>query len=57
MENDRSYYMRRAAQERSAATNAEDVKARAAHEVLAERYHQLAHAAGTKANRTAVSAE
>ena len=45
MENDRSYFMRRAAQERSAATQAQDVKVRSVHQVLAERYRQLAHAA------------
>ena len=42
MENDRSYFMRRAAQERSAATHARDTKVRAVHETLAARYHTLA---------------
>ena len=46
MESNRSYFMRRAAQERSAATNASDVKVRAVHQALAERYHELAHTAG-----------
>ena len=39
MENNRSYFMRRAAQERSAATQAQDTKVRAVH-------HELADAAG-----------
>ena len=38
MDNDLSYFMRRAAQERSAATHATDGKARAAHLELAKRY-------------------
>lgn len=46
MENDRSYFMRRAAQERSAATQAQDTKVRAVHQALAQRYHELADAAG-----------
>lgn len=46
MENNRSYFMRRAAQERSAATQARDNKVRAVHQTLAERYHELADAAG-----------
>jgi hypothetical protein len=47
MENDRSYFMRRAAQERSAATQARDTKVRAVHEALAARYRELAHADGS----------
>jgi hypothetical protein len=47
MHNDRSYFMRRAAQERSAALQAPDKRARAAHEALAERYRELAQAAVT----------
>jgi len=43
MENDRSYFMRRAAQERSAATQARNRKVRAVHETLAARYRELAH--------------
>lgn len=43
MTTERTYYMRRAAQERSAATSAANVKARAAHRELAERYRELAH--------------
>ena len=43
MDNDHSYFMRRAAQERSAATQASDLKVRAVHEALAERYHDLAN--------------
>ncbi|MGE5562797.1 MAG: hypothetical protein ACM3ZV_05735 [Bacillota bacterium] len=46
MENDRTYFMRRAAQERSAASRAQDRKVRAVHEALADRYHALAHSAG-----------
>jgi hypothetical protein len=46
MENNRSYFMRRAAQERSAATKARDTNVRAVHQTLAERYHELADAAG-----------
>ena len=40
MEDDRTYFARRAAEERSAATSA-DGKARQAHLELAERYQQL----------------
>ena len=40
MENDRSYFMRRAAQERSAATHASGEPARKAHLELAERYRE-----------------
>ncbi len=40
MENDRTYFMRRAAQERSAATQAEGETARKAHLELAQRYRQ-----------------
>jgi hypothetical protein len=47
MENNRSYFMRRAAQERSAATQARDTKVRAVHETMAARYHELAHDAGS----------
>jgi hypothetical protein len=43
MHNDRSYFMRRAAQERSAATRSIDNKVRAVHRDLAERYRELAH--------------
>jgi hypothetical protein len=41
MENDQSYFMRRAAQERSAALNAGHGKAREAHKELADRYQDL----------------
>jgi hypothetical protein len=41
MENDRTYFMRRAAQERSAAANASAAKARRAHLDLAKRYRGL----------------
>jgi hypothetical protein len=53
MENDRSYFMRRAAQERSAATQAQDRKVRAVHEDLAERYRELAHSGGVRTPRAA----
>ena len=43
MEDNRTYFMRRAAQERSAATQARDNKVRAVHEDLAQRYRELAH--------------
>ena len=46
MDNDRSYFIRRAAEERSAATQARDSKVRAVHQALAQRYHELADAAG-----------
>lgn len=42
MRSDRSYFMRRAAQERSAAANASDGKAREAHQEMARRYRGLA---------------
>ena len=45
MSNDRSYFMRRAAQERSAVDNASGDKAREAHQELARRYRGLAEAA------------
>jgi hypothetical protein len=41
MSNDRSYFMRRAAQERSAAAHAAGAKAREAHAELARRYRGL----------------
>lgn len=41
MENDRSYFMRRAAQERSAADNASGNEARHAHQELERRYREL----------------
>ena len=43
MENDRSYFMRRAAQERSAADHAAGAKARKAHQMMAKRYKDLVH--------------
>ena len=46
MESDRTYFMRRAAQERSAAVNA-DGKAREAHLKLAERYQELTHSSAS----------
>lgn len=44
MENNRSYFTKREAEERAAATRAKG-KAREAHEQMAERYHELAHPA------------
>jgi hypothetical protein len=41
MENDRSYFMRRAAQERSAADHAAGKAARHAHQELEKRYREL----------------
>ena len=45
MENDRTYFMRRAAQERSAADHAVEPKARRAHETMEKRYKNLVHSA------------
>jgi hypothetical protein len=45
-ENNRSYFMRRAAQERSAADRASDQAARAAHLELARRYRALVSGPG-----------
>ena len=44
MTNDRSYFMRRASQERSAAANAAGEQAREAHAELAKRYRGLVKA-------------
>lgn len=43
MESDRSYYTRRALEERSAAEKATNPKAREAHRQIAERYEQQAN--------------
>jgi hypothetical protein len=40
---DRTYFMRRAAQERSAADHAISPKARRAHKAMAEHYSELVH--------------
>ena len=45
MENNHSYFTRRAAEESSAATQAQDTKVRALHETLAARYRELANEA------------
>jgi hypothetical protein len=45
MDKNRTYFMRRAAQERSAADHAIDAKARRAHQAMAEHYQELVHAA------------
>ena len=44
MENNKSYFMRRAAQERSAADHASDKAARHAHKELEKRYRDLVSA-------------
>ncbi|MFL6764702.1 MAG: hypothetical protein ACJ8FO_05845 [Sphingomicrobium sp.] len=49
MTKDRSYFMRRAAQERSAAANAAGKTARDAHQELARRYRGLVKRAPAKA--------
>ena len=48
MTNDRAYFMRRAAQERSAAAHAIPGKAREAHQLLADRYRGLAETDGAE---------
>lgn len=53
MENDRTYFMRRAAQERSAANRASGEEAREAHEAMAERYKGLVHSADELERSTA----
>ena len=55
MRNDRSYFMRRAAQERSAAANAVGDKARKAHQEMARRYHGLAETSAESAAEAAAS--
>ena len=45
MQNDLSYFVRRAAQERDAASRAADAKVRAAHEQMAEHYQALIRSA------------
>lgn len=44
MENDLSYFLRRAAQERSAAVSSSDMRAARSHKELAVRYEDLARA-------------
>jgi hypothetical protein len=51
--NDRSYFMRRAAQERSAADHASDVAARVAHLELERRYRELVGVTPEPRSRTA----
>jgi hypothetical protein len=53
MENNRTYFMRRAAQERSAASRSTHATARQAHERMAERYQQLVQSADTSERSTA----
>jgi hypothetical protein len=50
MQDDLSYFARRAAQERSAASAAADDKVRAAHEQMAEHYQALARSAAKTEN-------
>lgn len=45
METNRTYFMRRAAQERSAASRSTHATARKAHEKMAERYQELVQSA------------
>jgi hypothetical protein len=53
MKSDRTYFIRRAAEERSAATRATDRNAREAHLELARRYRQRTRAGGeTQTNGT-----
>jgi hypothetical protein len=56
MRNNRSYFMRRAAQERSAASQASDVKAREAHEKMARRYRELVASAAEAQAETVTQA-
>jgi hypothetical protein len=53
MENNRTYFMRRAAQERSAASRSAHATARQAHEKMAERYQELAQSSDTGERSTA----
>lgn len=53
MENNRSYFMRRVAQERSAADNAADETARLAHLELEKRYRALIGSSETTAEPAA----
>jgi hypothetical protein len=53
MENDRTYFMRRAAQERSAADHAIGDKAREAHEAMARHYKDLVHSVDEQPRRPA----
>jgi hypothetical protein len=54
MDNDVSYFTRRASQERSAAANAASREAEQAHLELAARYEDLSHRAGRTGRRAAV---
>ena len=53
MQGKRSYFMRRAAQERSAAQNAAPGRARQAHQELADRYQDLARAPSAQETQSA----
>lgn len=55
MENDRSYFARRALEERSAADRSADARARKAHRAMAERYEEQAK--GDRSVKTAQAAE
>jgi hypothetical protein len=52
MQDDQTYFERRAAQERSAASAATDAKVRSAHQELAEHYQALARSAGDAQGET-----
>ncbi|HEX3423454.1 MAG TPA: hypothetical protein VHS33_08665 [Sphingomicrobium sp.] len=56
MENDRSYFMRRAAQERSAADRASGIAARVAHLDLERRYRELVGSVRLRARSDRTSA-
>ncbi len=56
MENDLSYFMKRAAQERSAASRSKG-RARQAHEQMADRYRELAQSPSPSTSRPAEVAD
>ena len=53
MENNKTYFMRRAAQERSAASRSTHATARKAHEKMAEHYQELVQMSDTREQSTA----
>ena len=56
MENDKSYFMRRAAQEHSAADRASGIAARIAHLELERRYRELIGSTHSRARRDRTTA-
>ena len=56
MEKDTAYFGRRAAEERSAAMHAADLRAREAHLEMAERYDELASAIASNEERLGLNA-